>query len=212
MNILSSLRIAGLALLLCAGGVAAQPAGAGLAREIERVLAFEHGLDRLGPEQRPHLEALLRDPAATVAALRQHLPAPNAAGLGTPGALHRYGRAIALLGRLDHPDASALLGEWFARLREPSARGDDDAIRLRRAALNAFATRASPAVTASLLDEIERLDYGTRVTALGYLARVERGNPVVRERLQRLARDPRSPLHKDAATLGTLRALGGGGP
>ena len=43
-------------------------------------------------------------------------------------------------------------------------------------------------------------------------SRNQRGNPIVRDRLRQLTRDPRSPLHKDAATLGTLRAFEGDGP
>ncbi len=188
----------------------AQP-DAGFERRLDTVLNYEHGLARLSPEQKAEVAALLAHPDDLAAAVARRMPRWDAAHLAKADDFHRFGRAVALLAQADAPAPRAQLTTWFQQL---STSGDNapNVVLSQRVLLNSFQRSPSPAINGDLLARLGKLDYGTRVAALNYLGRVERGNATVRDALTRLTADPRSPLHNDAAALGALRAVRGERP
>jgi hypothetical protein len=191
--------------------VASSQPDPGFERRLDTVLNYEHGLARLSPEQKAEVAALLAHPDELAAAVAKRMPRWDAAHLANTEDFHRFGRAVSLLGQADAPATQAQLTTWFQQL---AASGDStpNVVLSQRVLLNSFQRRPSPAITGDLVARLDKLDYGTRVAALNYLGRVERGNASVREALTRMTADPRSPLHNDPAALGALRAIRGEHP
>ena len=189
---------------------------------IEHLLSLQHGLARLDEEETALVEQIRRNPADYVEPLSGTLQLADAGGaLDSLETRLRLERALGVARLIGAEHGRDMVQHFFTQisrrvsdLRSVALEPDDprrealqNALSLRRHALELLGEFRDARAVDSALASLEIEDLASRHVTLQYLAQIEAARDRVRNELRRMTGDPKSPLYRFGPALKTLEAL-----
>jgi len=192
-------------------------------KTVEQLATAPHGIAMLSDDNKVRIDMIKRDPAPYLTVIGGKYRAGTIASLASepaseiPGSTSAAGSFITtamVLRQVDDPRASELVEAWWleldaARSADAPANVTPMLERMQRATLSALGARPRHRVTSRILGELEQMERGKRVSALGYLIRSNQGNAEAVRRLRTLHETPGSRLHHDQGLAKAISALSG---